>query len=195
MPKYPKINNDNFYKEITKLFSKYRIKNDKQTLKEICYPKKFKLQIPQQFVGEFINPNTPYKGLLIYHQIGAGKTCAAISIAENWKRKKNIIVVTPASLMGNFYDELRSQCTGDEYLTPKDRKVFDGLKPTSFKYKEMIKKIDNKIKNYYTIYSYHKFVEKLSKKRIKLDNTLLIIDEVQNIVSDKGKFYKKLQMI
>ena len=84
MPKYPKIDDKDFYKKITRLFNKYRIKNKKHKLKEICYPKKFELQIPQQFVSEFINPNTPYKGLLIYHQIGAGKTCAAVSIAENW---------------------------------------------------------------------------------------------------------------
>ena len=113
--------------------------------------------------------------LLIYHQIGAGKTCAAISIAENWKHKRNIIVVTPASLIGNFYDEIRSQCTGDEYISPKDRKVYDGLKPTSSKYTEMIKKINKKINKYYSIYSYNKFVEKLSKKRLT------------KVVSIKGK--------
>ena len=130
MPRYPKTKNDDFYKRIYKLFGKYRIKDQKHKLKEICYPTKFKLQIPQKFASEFINPNTPYKGLLIYHQIGAGKTCAAVSIAESWKNKRNIIVVTPASLIGNFYDELRSQCTGDEYMLPKERKVFDGLNPS-----------------------------------------------------------------
>ena len=192
MPKYPNINDDEFNEKITKLFSKYKIKDKNHKLKEICYPKNFKLQIPQKFTSEFINPNTPYKGLLIYHQIGAGKTCAAISIAESWKKKRNIIVVTPAALIGNFYDELRGECTGDEYLMPKDRKVFDGLKPSSSKYLEMIKKTDNKINNYYSVYSYNKFVDKLNNKKIKLNNTLLIIDEVQNIVSEKGKYYKTI---
>ena len=51
--------------------------------------------------NEFINPKTPYKGLLIYHQIGAGKTCAAISIAENWKHKRNIIVSINNSIKTN----------------------------------------------------------------------------------------------
>ena len=54
----------------------------------------------------------------------------------------------------------------------------------------MIKKINKKINKYYSIYSYNKFVEKLSKKRLKLKETLLIIDEVQNIVSSTGKYYK-----
>lgn len=192
MTKYPKINNDEFYKKISKIFKKYTIKNKKLSMNEICYPKKYKLQLPQQFVSEFINPSTPYKGLLLFHQIGAGKTCASISIAENFKRKRNILVVTPASLIGNFYDELRSQCGNDEYLKPSDKKSLEGLKPSSGKYKEIIKKIDKKINKYYTILSYNKFVEKLEKNKIKLDNTLLIIDEVQNIVSEHGKFYSTI---
>lgn len=190
MSKYPKVSDDEFYKKISKIFSKYKIKNEKLTMKEFCYPTKFKLQIPQQFVSEFINPDTPYKGLLIYHQIGAGKTCAAVSIAEEWKEKRNILVVTPASLMGNFYDELRSQCTGDEYVTPKDRKILNEANPSSDKYLQIIKKVNKKIDKFYSVLSYNKFVDKLKRKKINFDKTLLIIDEVQNIVSERGSFYK-----
>ena len=188
--KYPKIKDLDFYKQVTKIFKKFEISNKRKNMKEICYPKKYKLQLPQQFVKNFINPSTPYKGLLIFHQIGAGKTCAAVSIAEEWKKKKNILVVTPASLMGNFYKEVRSLCTGDDYLTPNDRKELGKLKPSSNEYKEMIKKTNTKIEKYYTIISYNKFVDKLKTKKIKLKNTLLIIDEVQNIVSETGSFYK-----
>ena len=147
---------------------------------------------PQQFVSEFMTPSTPYKGLLLFHQIGAGKTCAAISIAENFKGKKNILIVTPASLIGNFYKELRSECTNDEYLKPTLRKELNKLNPSSDKYKEIIKKVNKKINKFYTILSYNKFVEKLKKKKIKLNNTLLIIDEVQNIISESGTFYKTI---
>jgi len=144
MTKYPKIKDKDFYKEVSKLFKKYKIPDKKWTMKDFCYPKKYSLQLPQKFVSEFINPQTPYKGLLLYHQIGAGKTCAAISIAEKWKNKRNVLIVTPASLMGNFYKELRSECTNDEYLLPKDRTLLNSTNPTSYKYKEMIKKIDIK---------------------------------------------------
>ena len=192
MTKYPKINSDDFYKKIRKMFKPYEIKDKDLTLDDICYPPKFKLQIPQQFVKEFMNTDTPYKGLLLFHQIGAGKTCAAISIAENFKKTKNVLVVTPASLMGNFYKELHSECAGEEYLKPDDRNVLNELSPISVKYSEMIKKVNKKIDKYYTILSYNKFVEKLQKKRIKLDNTILIIDEVQNVVSEHGTFYKTI---
>ena len=45
----------------------------------------FKLTETQTLLSNFINPNTPYKGVLIYHGTGVGKTCAAVAIAEKFK--------------------------------------------------------------------------------------------------------------
>ena len=102
MVKYPKIDDIDFYNKINKIFKKFKIKNDKLTSDQICYPSKFKLQLPQKFVSEFINPSTPYKGLLLFHQIGAGKTCAAISIAENFKKKKKYFNCNTSFINGKF---------------------------------------------------------------------------------------------
>merc|ERR1711998_625912 len=98
----------------------------------------------------------------------------------------------PAALVGNFYKELRSGCTDEEYITSKTMNDLNNLKPSSTKYKEIIKKTNKKINNYYTVLSYNKFVEKLQNKKIKLKNTLLIIDEVQNVVSEHGTFYRTI---
>ena len=38
--------------------------------------------------------------------------------------------------------------------------------------------------------SYNRFITALEENKIKFKNTLLILDEVQNIVSEKGIFYK-----
>jgi AAA+ superfamily predicted ATPase len=46
---------------------------------------KMVLQEHQNMLSNFINPSTPYKGLLLFHGVGTGKTCAAISIAEKFK--------------------------------------------------------------------------------------------------------------
>ena len=35
---------------------------------------KVSLYTHQSFLANFINPNTPYKGLLIFHGVGTGKT-------------------------------------------------------------------------------------------------------------------------
>jgi superfamily II DNA or RNA helicase len=181
-----------FQKDIYKKYKKYKIGSKKPTFKQICFPDKYTFQMPQSFVGNYIHPTTKYKGLLLYHKIGAGKTCAAIKIAEQWKHKRNIIMTCPASLVGNFYKEIRSLCTGSEYMTEIDREELKSLDVGSKDYKTIIKSVNNEIDKYYQIYSYNKLVELIENKKLKLDNAILIIDEVQNIVSEHGSYYKTI---
>jgi len=180
---------DIFQKEIYKKYKKYKIKK-KLSFKQICFPTNFTYQLPQLFVSEFINPSTKYKGVLLYHKIGAGKTCAAVRIAENFKSKREIIMVCPASLVDNFYKELRSECTGTNYIDNKLRERLKTLDVQTSEYKQIIKKINSEIDLNYKIYSYNKFVDLILNKKLKLSNSLLIIDEVQNIVSEQGSYYK-----
>ena len=51
---------------------------------------------------DYINLYTPYRGLLLYHGLGSGKTCTSIGVAEGLKTKKKIVVMTPASLEANY---------------------------------------------------------------------------------------------
>ena len=190
--KYPDIKSDNFNQSINKIYKKYKIPKKKKKFNEICMPKKFELQLPQKFLAEFLNPSTPYKGVLVYHRIGAGKTCTAVRIGEGFKKYRNIIVVLPASLKGNFRTELRSQCAGNEYITEAERTLLKKLHPSDSKYKEIIKRTDERIDKYYTIYSYNKFIEHIQNNQIKLKNSLLIIDEIQNMVSEEGTYYTEL---
>ena len=195
--------NDSSKFNITKEFKKYKIPLSKEKMEEFCLPKKFTLQ-PQQKLLPYLltskmSPWTVYpniRGLLLFHQIGAGKTCTAISITEEFKKKVNIVVVLPAALIGNFVTELRSECPGDEYLTSDERNKLKNLKPGDSQFEKIIKKSDERIEKYYTIYSYHKFVALIQEEKIKkLNNTLLIIDEVQNMISMNGTFYKSLQKV
>lgn len=192
MTKYLSVDDDNFYKFINKKYNKYKIPKKQKTLKQFCFPKKYEFQIPQKFLAEFINPHTPYKGILIYHRIGAGKTCAAINIAENFRDIKKIMVVLPASLKGNFRSELRSPCANNRYLTEQERETLRKHHPSSQEYRDIIDKSDAKIDKYYTIYSYNKFVELIKTNKIRLSNTLLIIDEVHNMISETGVYYELL---
>ena len=189
MAKYPDINNINFQEKIKEIFREYKIKDKKQTLKDFCYPKKYTFQLPQLFVAEYLNPKTPYKGILLYHRIGAGKTCAGIQIAEKWKEHKKIVVVAPASLVGNFYKELRSECTGNIYITKNERKLLSDNTPSSTKYQEIIDTVNERIHKYYEIYSYHKFTDLVNSKKFNFKNKMLIVDEVHNIISEGGTFY------
>ena len=62
----------------------------------------------QQFVREYIRNSSPYRGLLVYHGLGSGKTCSAIAAAEAIYgiSDKKIIVLTPLSLRENFIKEI-----------------------------------------------------------------------------------------
>jgi hypothetical protein len=69
-------------------------------------------------VRDYINIYTPYRGLLLYHGLGSGKTCSSIAIAEGIKNEKRILIMTPASLRSNYIEELK-KC-GD-YLYKKNQ--------------------------------------------------------------------------
>ena len=67
----------------------------------------FSLLTHQKIVRDYINLYTPYRGLLLYHGLGSGKTCTSIAIAEGMKDSKRVIVMTPASLRRNYMEELK----------------------------------------------------------------------------------------
>lgn len=62
----------------------------------------------QKFVREYIRQASPYRGMLVYHGLGSGKTCSSIAAAEALYgiSDKKIIVMTPFSLRGNFLNEI-----------------------------------------------------------------------------------------
>ena len=65
------------------------------------------LMTHQKIVRDYLNLITPYRGVLLYHGLGSGKTCSSIAIAEGMKSTKQIIVMTPASLRMNYIVELK----------------------------------------------------------------------------------------
>ena len=73
-------------------------------------------KIQQQVIVKYLNLNTPYRGLLLYHGIGSGKTCTSIVAAEGMKSAKKIVVLTPQSLTTNFFKEIK-KCGDESYRT------------------------------------------------------------------------------
>ena len=181
-----------FQTNINKIYDKFKIRKNNKSFDSICFPKKYDLQLPQIFLSEFMSPKTKNMSVLIYHRIGSGKTCTAIRIGEKWKKIKRIVVVLPASLKNNFRTELRTLCAENNYLKPNERKELALLKPDDSKYKEIIAQSNKRIDKYYEIYSYNKFIDRLKDQTLNLKNSLLIIDEIQNMVSEGGTFYDTL---
>jgi hypothetical protein len=62
----------------------------------------------QKFIREYMREASPYRGVLVYHGLGSGKTCTAIAASEALYNQsdKKIIVMTPKALKENFLDQL-----------------------------------------------------------------------------------------
>jgi len=101
-------NREIFTNFINSLFEPYRAALIEESKDVSCDKPKgsFSLMTHQQIVRDYINMFTPYRGLLLYHGLGAGKTCASIGIAEGLKTTQPIIIMTPASLRQNYISEL-----------------------------------------------------------------------------------------
>lgn len=61
----------------------------------------------QKIVKEYLLTETPYRGLLLYHGLGSGKTCSSIAVAESLLSTRHVYVLLPASLQENYRKELR----------------------------------------------------------------------------------------
>jgi hypothetical protein len=105
-------NREIFVNFINSLFEPYRIElqNNKESISCENIGKtdsNFSLLIHQKIVRDYMNLYTPYRGLLLYHGLGSGKTCTSIAIAEGMKDSKRVIIMTPASLQANYREELK----------------------------------------------------------------------------------------
>lgn len=118
-------------------------------------------KIPSQFI---LNPLN--RGLLLFFGLGVGKSITSIAMANCLLNKyphKHVIVLTPASLVTNYQNELK--------------KVYPDIKEHF-----------NKIK----VHSYVKFINTLKTNEHASNNTILIIDEAQNFLSSSSIRYQKL---
>ena len=71
-------------------------------------PNKVETFYYQSFVRDYLSYGSPYRGLLVYHGLGSGKTCTSIAAAEAlyWGGQKKIYVLTPATLSNNYRKDL-----------------------------------------------------------------------------------------
>ena len=86
---FVKFINDGFYKKV---------------LKET---KDSELNVYQILVREYLSIETPYRGLLVYHGLGTGKTATAVTMAESLSDDMKIRTLLPASLESNFVGEVK----------------------------------------------------------------------------------------
>ena len=112
VPSYYMNNREIFVNFINSLFEPYRQELQSDKSKISCDDigntgSDFSLLTHQKIVRDYMNLYTPYRGLLLYHGLGSGKTCTSIAIAEGMKDAKRVIIMTPASLRANYIEELK----------------------------------------------------------------------------------------
>ena len=112
-PSYYRNNRQIFVNFINSFFEPYKaaLEDDSENLTCQSMKKrkagKFSLLTHQEIVRDYLNLFTPYRGLLLYHGLGAGKTCASIAIAEGFQNPMKVVIMTPASLRQNYISELK----------------------------------------------------------------------------------------
>ena len=181
--------------EIDKLNSITNVKKFIKKTESLCQFEKTKYQ---HLVSQYISPKSPYNSLLLYHGLGSGKTCSAITIAEAFLKQQriysepNIWIISKKGLQKSFEEEifkttllltpeyLRAQCNGDKYyqLIPNAEQL---------ERNKLIKRIQQVIKSRYQFFGYEKFantIEKYKNEGIleeKVKDKIIIIDEAHNI--------------
>ena len=201
---YPKKNDINFFKKIysKKEFYENRYRKPETTddmQKQLCpsKDKKFQLLQHQVVLRNYMNNNTPYNGVLVFHGLGSGKTCSSITIAESYRKtigdnksNRTLVLVSGDTIEENFRKEIHNiekgynQCTFSDYINynPFDSKTVKQSK------------VDNLIDKNYEIEHYQRLSNIVgSKKRDLTDaefktwieqtysNRVFIIDEVHNL--------------
>lgn len=184
IPLYNQIQTTSFDKDINSLteFVKYKLS------KEELFPQHpGDLMLHQKLLSSFLNPYTSYDGLLLVHEMGTGKTCTAVAVAEEFIKYsataqfpstsvKNIIVLTKGKgLQNNFINEVANVCTGGQYLEGLDKYI-----------RNRNKYIKKNVKVNYTFDTFEIFSKNLKtlsnhKKTMLYENSLFIVDEAHNL--------------
>ena len=115
-------NREKFIVFVNNMFKKYRkevLEEDKQECSDRKSKKERDLFTHQRLIRDYINLYTPYRGVLLYHGLGSGKTCSSIAISENILKNiavitaesiittQKVLVMTPASLQPNYIEQLK----------------------------------------------------------------------------------------
>ena len=138
-PKYWELpNRKNFFNWVMNTFQQYETGNSKKLVEEKPrITEQMNLSNIQRLTRDYLQGESPTRGLLLYIGLGHGKTCAAITISEAILTKKEVVIFSKANLENNFKKEIR-KC-GLDYVKTTNHWVFS--KCTSEIEKELVKKL------------------------------------------------------
>jgi hypothetical protein len=151
----------------------------------------FELSSVQKFVSRFLSPRTPFRSALLYHGVGVGKTCAAVTICESYLEMnpgRKAFVIAPPNIQEGFKrnifdkeklripegdeDNMHNECTGDIYLklTGSMREKNRGA---------IEKRVTRLINSRYEFFGYYSFYNYIMTKLKSLESLRGRIDDDQ----------------
>jgi len=173
-------------------------KNIEEYTQKLCDNTEFELDPHQMFVRNFMSFQTPYNGLLLYHGLGVGKTCSAISICEEMRTylqqmgiSKRIIIVASPVVQENFalqlFDERKLRkvnglwnikaCIGNKFIKEINPMNMKGLSR-----QKVIRQIKRLIRQSYLFKGYGEFanyIEKIMNKNIPPGSSASVAERIK----------------
>ena len=137
----------------------------------------------QKIIAKFLSSYTPYNGLLVFHEMGTGKTCATIAATELIReqgRYKGVLYLAPGgALVDNFRNELIFKCTDGRYIPENYDELTTNKKTIAIK----------KTTKFYKLFTYDTFTKFIKNENYeKYDNFVIVLDEVHNISSTTNNY-------
>ena len=171
----------------------------------------FQITPVQRFISRLLSPRTPYKSALLYHGVGVGKTCAAVTVCESYLEMypdTKVCIIAPPNIQEGFRrtifdvtslkigqgkeENSHNGCTANIYLsltnsfTEKNPKIIES-------------RVEKSIQSRYEFFGYTSFynhimrlLKSLEKRRAseatkrevlrnEFSNRIFIVDEAHNL--------------
>jgi hypothetical protein len=129
-------NRKTFYNWLHAQYGIYEIGSKRQ--QRIQYERE--LTTYQKLVRDFIQTESPYRGLLLYHGLGVGKSCSSIAISQSLLDKRRVLFISKAALEKNYRNELLT-CDGSaDYMRRNHHWVF--IKGETSEEQELIRDLE-----------------------------------------------------
>ena len=179
---YPDISDPNFAARLAQKTEFYELAS-KPVNEDSCTKMSgtFDTTSIQRLVARFLHPDTPYNGVLLYHGVGVGKTCSAITVAETFLETmpyNKVFIIAPQAIAEGFrrtiFDVSRLiPSTKEEYALTKE--LWKSPQCTSMIYVRLANMAQNPNKD-----EIAKEVDKLIKQRYKIMGYLAFANWVSN---------------
>jgi len=210
LSEYPSLDEEDFSSQLTR-FRDFNIKSksyhpnvsELSSLADRLCNAEMELSTYQTVIRNFLSNGTPYNGLLLFHGLGTGKTCSAITVAEEHRRflkqsglHRFIYVLGGGNIQSNFkkqfFQESNLTKQGEEwtYKGCVGNSLLREINASTMTKEMIVEKINELVHRHYRFMGYRKFANYIQQlKHVEeLEHSMIVIDEAHNIKDESKGF-------